>query len=254
MTMSSTIKQSLYVRASMFTADELRRQKRLGLNAINESVLEGLVSQRRSIEEQQNRILRSLTVSLFFAFIARNGGNIQIPGTGASIAEVPAFLELSLIVAAFCILMINYSFISVQMYNAIITAVASEVLAKNKLDPDLFGAAHAPTWLFIKYSQPAPVNGRIPGFKISKLGGLFYGLMTGSMTFIFLALWIFAIASTLYIAHSGLSNSVGGWSTYSVCIAIICVSFISMAANVLEFTHEMDFDHLERMDSDNGNL
>lgn len=252
MTERFTLKQSLTVRASMFTSDELRRQKRLGLSEVDRNVLDGLVAQRSKIEAQQDKLIRSLTISLFFAFIAWHGGTIQIPGTGASIAEVPAFLELSLISAAFSVLMITYTFLSVQIYTAIISAVASDVLAKNKLDPDLFSAAQAPVWLFFKYSQEAPVNGRVPGYKISSSGRVFYGLLVGSVTFLILALWFLAIASILYIAHSGLSDDLAGWAIYSTCIALICASFIAMAANVVEFTHEMNCEALETMEADKG--
>lgn len=254
MTERYTLKQSLYVRASMFTADELRRQKRLGLDEINENVLEGLVNQRAQLEGQQNNLIRSLTISLFLAFVAWSGGNIQIPGTSASLVEIPAFLELSLIAASFSVLMVTYSFLSIQLYNAVIAAVASDVLAKNKLDPDLFAAAHTPTWLFVKYSKIAPVDGRIPGYKISTLGRVFYGVLVGFMSLILLSLWFLAIASILYIAHSGLSDDVAGWVVYATCIAIILASFISMAANIVEFTHEMDFSVLEKMESDGGDL
>lgn len=253
MTERYTLKQTLYVRASMFTANELRRQKRFGLVEINRDVLNGLVVQREKMETQQTAIIRALTVSLFFAFVAWNGVNIQIPGTGASVSEVPAFLELSLIGAAFSVLMISNTFLSIQLYNAVIAAVASDVLAKNKLDSDIFAAAHTPLWLFIKYSQSVPVNGRSPGYQISTAGKVFYGLLVGSLTVILLALWLLAIASILYIAHSGLSDDIGGWAVYSTCVVIIGSSFISMAANVVEFTHEMDFDTLEKIDTDNGN-
>jgi hypothetical protein len=254
MTERYTLKQNLYVRASMFTADELRRQKRLGLEEINENVLEGLVSQRASLEIQQTNLIRSLIISLFFSFIAWNGGNIQIPGTGASIADIPAFLELSLIAAAFSVLMVTYSFLSIQLYNAVISAVANDVLAKNKLDPDIFSAAHAPMWLFVKYCKAAPVDGRKPGFRISKLGRIFYRILVGFLSIILLALWLLAIASIIYIAHTGLSNGVAGWIVYAICIIIIFASFISMAANIVEFAHEMDFSVLEEIDTDRGDL
>jgi hypothetical protein len=254
MTERDTLKQSLYVRASMFTADELRRQKRLDLKEINQNVLEGLVNQRAELEAQQNKIISSLTVTLFLAFIAWNGGNIQIPGTGTSIADVPAFLELCLIAAAFSVLMVTYSFLSIQLYNAVISAVASDVLAKNKLDPDLFTAANTPTWLFVKYCQAAPVNGRKPGYRISALGRIFYGLLVGSLSAILLTLWLLAIASIVYIAHTGLSDDVVGWVVYATCILIIFASFISMAANIVEFNHEMDFSALEEMETDKGDL
>jgi len=234
----------------MFTADELRRQKRLGLEEINENVLDGLVEQRAQLEGQQNNIIRSLTISLFLAFVAWSGGNIKIPGTGASIDEVPAFLEISLITAAFCVLMVTSTFLSLQMYNAVIAAVASDVLGKSKLDPDLFSAARVPTWLFFKYCKEAPVDGRIPGFKVSKGGKVFYGVLVGFTTVVLLALWFLAISSILYIAHSGLSDSVAGWTVYVTCIAIIFASLLCMAANVVEFTNEMDFSVLEEIDSD----
>jgi len=163
-------------------------------------------------------------------------------------------LELSLITAALSVLMITYSFLSIQLYGAVIAAVASDVLAKNKLDPDLFTAAHSRMWLFFKYSQRAPVNGRTPGYKISLLGRIFYGILVQSGTVILLALWFLAIASIVYIAHSGLSDDIAGWVVYVTCIVIIFASFVSMAANVFEFTHEMDFSVLEEMENDSGDL
>ncbi|ATG43683.1 hypothetical protein [Phaeobacter piscinae] len=254
MTERYTLKQSLYVRASMFTADELRRQKRLGLDEVNENVLEGLVNQRAKLEGRQDKLIRSLTISLFLAFVAWSGGNIQIPGTSASLVEIPSFLELSLIASSLSVLLITYTFLSLQLYDAVIAAVARDVLAKNKLDPDLFAAAHTPTWLFVKYSKMAPVDGRTPGFKISTLGRVFYGVLVGFLSVIVLGLWFLVISSILYIGHSGLSDDVAGWVVYATCIAIILASFVSMAANIVEFTHEMDFSVLEKMETDRGDL
>jgi hypothetical protein len=77
MTERPTLKQNLYVRASMFTAEELRRQKRLALAEINENVLEGLVNQRANLEAQQNNLIRTLVISLFFSFIAWSGGTYK---------------------------------------------------------------------------------------------------------------------------------------------------------------------------------
>lgn len=245
MTERYTLKQSLYVRANMFTTDELRRQKRLGLSDLNEDVLNGLIEQRIHFEGQQEKMARSLSIALFLAFVAWSGGDIKIPGTGTSIGGVPAFLELSLISAAFSVLMLTYAFLSIQMYNSVISAIAEVVLAKNELDTDLFAAAKIPTWLFIKYAQKAPVSGRLPGFKISTLGNIYYKFLIGSLAFVMLAILIFAIICILYIAHTGLSGSVAGWSVYLLCIGLIFVAFISMAANVFEFEHEMDFDILE---------
>jgi hypothetical protein len=71
---------------------------------------------------------------------------------------------------------------------------------------------------------------------------------------ILLALWFLAIASIAYIAHSGLSDDIAGWVVYATCIVIILASFISMAANIIEFTHEMDFSVLEKMETDRGDL
>ena len=128
------------------------------------------------------------------------------------------------------------------------------MLAKNKLDPDLFSAAHTPTWLFLKYCKTAPVDGRKPGFRVSKSGRMFYGILVGFISFILLGLWLLAIASIVYIAHTGLSDDVAGWVVYAMCISIMFASFISMSANIVEFTHEMDFSVLEEMDTETGDL
>jgi hypothetical protein len=225
--------------------EELRRQKRLGLSDLNEDVLKGLVEQRKYFEGQQDKMVRSLAVALFMAFVAWSGNDIKIPGTGTSIGGVPAFLELSLITAAFSVLMITYAFLSIQMHSSVISAFAQVVLAKGDLDPDLFAAAKVPTWLFLKYAQAAPVNSRLPGFRISTLGNIYNKLLIGSLVFVMLAGWIFAIICILYIAHTGLSGSIAGWAVYLLCIGLIFVAIISMAANVLKFEHEMDFDLLE---------
>ena len=244
------IKQNLYVRAAMFTSDELSRQRRLGVNEIDEDVLKGLIVQREKIEAQKTGMVKTLVIALFLGFVAWNGGNIQIPGTGASIAEVPAFLELSLIAAAFSALLVTYCFITIQIYSAVISSVTKDVLAKNTFDPDLFSAANTPTWLYIKYSQYAPVIGRTPGFMVSKGGRLFFALLTGGLNVIILILWFLAIASIIYMAHYGLSDTLAGWAVYSACIAMILVSFISMLANVLQFKTELDFNILERIQVD----
>ncbi len=250
MTDRKTLKQSLYVRASMFTADELRRQKRFGLNQINEELLSGLVEQRRQLEIKQETLIRSLYISLFISFVAWRGESVTIPGTGALVSEVPAILELALISAAFGVLFASYSFLSIQLYNSLISAIASVVLAKSKLDPDIFAAAQTPTWLFAKYAQRAPVNGREPGFKISRLGNIYNSILTGFISIIILAAWLFSVFSIAYLAHTGLSNSWTGWSVYILCIVIILAAIFSMAANFLEFEHEMDFDILEKIEQE----
>jgi hypothetical protein len=242
-------KLNLYVRASMFTTDELRRQRRLALDDINIDVLNGLIQQKNYFEDRQNIMTRTLTISLFLAFVAWSGGNIKIPGTGASIGEVPAFLELSLISASFSVLMITYAFLSLQIYGAVISSIAQELLAKNELDTDIFVASKVPTWLFLKYAQFSPVNTRPPGYVISKMGALYNKILITSLLIVLLAGWVLAIISILYIAHTGLSNSIAGWSVYSFCIIIIFVSCISMSANIVEFEHKMDFDILEPIES-----
>ncbi len=245
LTKRHTIKQSLFVRAAMFTADELRRQRRLGLNDLNENTINGMVEQRKHFEDQQSKMVRAMSISLFLAFVSWSGGDIEIPGTGTSIGEVPAFLELSLVSAAFSVLMITYSFLSIQMYNAVISSIASHVLAKSELDPDLFVAAKAPTWLFIKYTQTEPVTGREAGYKISTCGKLYNALLLGALVFILLSGWLLAIGCIAYIAHTGLSGTIVGWSVYILCLAMIVTSLISMAANFMQFETELDFDFLE---------
>jgi Zn-dependent protease with chaperone function len=53
-----------------------------------------------------------LVLAVFFSFVAWRGGKIQIPGTGASITDIPAFLEISLAVAAFSLMWLPYIFLS----------------------------------------------------------------------------------------------------------------------------------------------
>jgi hypothetical protein len=94
----------------MTAANEIRRQSRLGMDVINEKVVEGLIEQRQYFEKQQQQILRSLLLLVFLSFVTWQGANIKIPGTGVSIAEVPAFFEISLVLSALCLMWVPYNF------------------------------------------------------------------------------------------------------------------------------------------------
>ena len=245
-----TIKQSLYVRASFFTMDEIRRQARLSLNEIDENLVKDLTIQKEKLENQQNTILKSLIISIFLSFMSYNGGNIEVPGFGIMISEIPAFLEISLISSSFAILVISYTFLNIQIYTAVIQQISSTVIAKKLLDADLFCAAQTPTWLFFKYCRFSPVIGRPPTYVISKYGNIFYTILISSITLTLMLLWIFAIFSVVYLAQMGLSDSPAGWSVYIVCMFTIFAACMVMAANVLEFNHEMDLETAEDISID----
>ena len=154
------------VRARMTVADEIRRQKRLGLDVINEKVVEGLIEQRQYLENQQTQTLKSLVLLVFLSFVAWQGGNIKIPGTGASIAEVPAFLEISLVLSALILMWLPYLFLCIQTYEGVIHTIVKQISAKNLIDEDIVVASKMPVQLYLKYARENVVIGRKNGFKM----------------------------------------------------------------------------------------
>lgn len=246
-----TLKQSFYTRVSMFTSNELLRQKRLGYNKIDKEFLEGLIKQKAKIEGEQSKIVGLFFLSLFLAFVAWSGGNIKIPGTGVSISEVPAFLELSLIISTLSIFLFTCSFLSAQTYGAIISLVANEIILENKIDADIILASQYPSWIFLKFFQRNPLIGRNPPYRISNSGAYFYGFLTSLIMLIIIVLFIISIFSVIYIAHSGLSNNLVGWIVYITCFAIIFATFLCVMVNFIGFEHEIDFELLEKAEEKN---
>ncbi len=245
------IRQNLYVRCSMFTSDELRRQKRLGLNKIDKDVLDGLIKQKSTLESQQTSTARTLIIFLFLSFVSWKGGNFKIPGTGATIEDIPAFLEISLIISSFSVLFISYLFLSIHLYSAMISATAQTVMAEDKLDTDIFVASREPMWLFIKYARNSPVNGRSPGYVISKLGSAYNYFLVSSASIVISISWFLSIFCILYLCHVGLSDSFAGWIVYAFCILLIFISITTMLAMHISFKTKLDFEHLEHIESNN---
>lgn len=236
------------VRARMTVADEIRRQKRLGLDVINEKVVEGLIEQRQYLENQQTQTLKSLVLLVFLSFVAWQGGNIKIPGTGASIAEVPAFLEISLVLSALILMWLPYLFLCIQTYEGVIHTIVKQISAKNLIDEDIVVASKMPVQLYLKYARENVVIGRKNGFKMSPRGKVYNGMLVGLVLFAFVLMFAFLFVSVLVIAHLGLDDGFVGWSVYLLCWFVICVGVFAISANFVNSRYEMDFDHLENIE------
>lgn len=237
---------NLGVLARMTVTDEIHRQKRLDLDIINEQVIQGLIEQRQKFDLQQTQTVRSLVLLVFLSFVAWQGGNIKIPGTGASIAEVPAFLEISLVLSALTIMWLPYLFLCIQMYDAVIESAVKHLSAESLIDEDIIVASRMPIQLYLKYARHEVVIGRENGYKISGYGKIYNSLIIGLPLLAFLFAFAFLFVSVLVIAHLGLGDGFVGWSVYLVCWFVILVGVFGISANMVSPSYEMDFDHLEK--------
>jgi hypothetical protein len=241
------LNMSMIVRAKMATADEMRRQKRLGLNAVDEPILDGLVLQKINLELQQTNSIRNLIILLFLVFVSWRGGSINIPGFGISIREIPAFLEISLILSALYIVLIPYIFLSIQLYEGVIGSIAHFVKAEELIDSEIFIASKTPVYLFVKYARKNLVIGRKDGYIMGYSGVLFNGIILYSITVLILLMYIFIVIAIIYIAHTGLRDDVVGWSIYFICWISAIIAFVAASANIVGVNYEMDFDVLEKI-------
>ncbi|MDP2618774.1 MAG: hypothetical protein Q8P46_01120 [Hyphomicrobiales bacterium] len=239
------LKMTINVLARMTAADEIRRQKRLGLDVINEKVIEGLIEQRQHLENQQTQTLKILVLLVFLSFVAWQGGNIKIPGTGASIAEVPGFLEISLVLSALTLMWLPYLFLSIQIYEGVIQSIVKQLSAQNLIDEDIVVASRMPVQLFLKYARESVIIGRKNGFTISPHGKAYNTILVGLLLLAFSLFFVFLFVSVLVIAHLGLDDEFLGWSVYLLCWFVICVGVIAISANFVNSRYEMDFNHLE---------
>ena len=248
MTEKHYIPMSMIVRARMTAADEIRRQKRLGLGVINEKVIEGLIMQRQYLEKEQTNLGKSLVLLVFLSFVAWQGGNIKIPGTGISIADVPAFLEISLVLSSLHLMWLPFVFINIQSYDAVTQSIAKQLLAENLIDEDIVIASKLPMQLFLKYARDEIVFGRENGFKMSTFGKIYNGLLLSLLVLSFTLVFFFLFVSVIIIAHQGLDNGFTGWSIYLLCWFLILVGVFAVSANFVNSKYEMDFNHLEKIE------
>jgi len=252
MTQKHYISMSMNVRARMTIADEIRRQKRLGLEVINEKVIEGLIEQRQYLEKEQTKLYKNLVVLVFLSFIAWQGVNIKIPGAGISIADVPAFLEISLVLSSIYLMWLPYVFINIQSYDAVIQSIVKQITTKNLIDEEIVVASKLPVQLFCKYARDEIVFGRENGFKMSTLGKIYNGLLISLVLFSFFLVFLFLFVSVIIIAHQGLDSGFTGWSVYLLCWFLILVGVFAISASFVNFKYEMDFENLERIEQTEG--
>jgi hypothetical protein len=236
---------SLAVLARMTVANELRRQSRLGIKVINDKVVEGLLVQRQNVEGQQQQFIKLLVMSVFLSFVAWRGGKIQIPGTGASITEIPAFLEISLVVAALSLMWLPYIFLSLQLYDAVIQSIVKHISASNVIDEDIVVASKQLIHLFIKYARRNVVIGRESGYLPSRGGRVYNLLLVGLPMLAYAVVFLLLFASVLVIAHLGLDSGLVGWSVYLFCWFAALIGVFAVSANFVSPKYEMDFAHLE---------
>lgn len=232
MTQKHYISMNMILRARMTIADEIRRQKRLGLEVINEKVINGLIEQRQHLEKQQTDCGKALVILIFLSFVASQGGDIKIPGTGISIAEVPAFLEISLVLSSLYLMWLPYLFLNIQCYDAVLQAITKQLSTKNLIDEDIVVASKLPSQLFLKYARNDIVFGRMNGYKMSTFGKIYNGLLISLLSLSLTLLFFFMFMAIFIIAHQSLDTGFVGWSTYLLCCFF---SFNRCLCNICKF-------------------
>lgn len=243
-----SLTMSIIVLARMMSANEIRRQRRLGLNIINQEVIEGLIERRKQVEAEQTQVIRKLVGAVFLSFIAWQGGNITIPGTGTSIAEIPAFLEISLVSAALLLMWLPYLFLNIQLYDGLIQSIVQSLTTRSAIDEDIVVASRLPVQLYIKYARTDVVIGRSNGYTLSTVGKVYNIFLIALPIFVFMSIFVCLFVSVLAIAHLGLQDSYVGWAIYSLCWLAAFVGVYAISANFASFKYEVDFTKLESFD------
>lgn len=236
------IKLSVLVKATMLTRQEILRARALDTDLLGDETVVGMIQQHAALNVQMQAILKGAILSLFMAFVAWSGGNISIPGTGATIAEVPAFFEISLVGSAFCLMFIPYIFLSTQIYEGMISVLIKGSSLDGSIDSDMIKSSKMPVWLFIKYMTPNEIIGRKSVYQISKMG-IFFNLLTLllislTVTGIYLCL----NCAVIYLAIVGLTDSLAHSSIFIVCCLCIFVAAVGILANLVSFSHKVNHD------------
>lgn len=238
------MKLSILVKARMLARQEVLRARALESDILSDSLIEGMIKQNENLNSQMQNVLKGAVLTLLLAFVAWKGGNIRIPGTGATIAEIPAFFEIAIIVCALQLLFVPFMFLSTQLYEGIISVFIESRSIDGLVDADLVKSSRMPVWLFIKYANAESTIGRPNLYENSKSGKIFNRLLISSLTLILLTTYIMINISMLYLAHVGLTVSFTHWAIYLVCVMCFSVSVIGILGNTLRFNHTVRLDLL----------
>jgi len=228
---------SILVKARILARQEVLRARILKADVLNDDLIDGMIKQNEKLQSQMLGMLKGAIVTLFLAFVAWQGGSIKIPGTGTTIAEIPAFFEIAIVVCALQLLLVPFIFLSTQLYEGIVSVLIEGRSVDGLIDADLVKSSKMPVWLFVKYAQIHPTIGRPNLYENSFLGKLFNAILIGALTIVLLAAFLMLNISMIYLAHVGLTNSFVHSCIYAVCVLCFIVAVIGILGNTLKFNH-----------------
>lgn len=132
----------------------------------------------REANKKQENSARTVAVLDIVLAIFVNGGNVPIPGIGATLAQLPVAQTTLAIVSSFAFLLLGIAFLNAQLYVGITQVYAKERIMKSRdLDPDFLTASDAFTELWLKSTRPKMNTSGVDFFT----PGLAYKLVYGSV-------------------------------------------------------------------------
>ena len=220
-------KLNMITKSRLLTRQEILRDRLLKSDILNRGLIEGMIVQNNKLKSQMETILKSAILSLFFAFVALQGGAFKIPGTGATISEIPAFFEIAIVVCALNHMYIPFLFLSTQLYDGNIAVLIDSKSMDGVVDSDLLKSSMCSEWLFIKYANAQPSIGRQNIYENSKKGKVFNFFLVSMLLFTIIAAYLMLNISMIYLAYVGLADSFAHWSIFIFCLICFCLLYTS---------------------------
>lgn len=221
-------------------SDEISVEKSSNLNIFNIDYIDRLVSKREVLESNQLNIIKSASVSLFFAALAWNGTDIKIPLIDATIGQIPYLLQGMLIIASISLTLLPLTFASIQIYQGLIDVTVANKIGNGIVDPVPIAASHTPMWLVINYANPIPVAGIPHGLGVKGFGRyVFSSLVVVLIVFMLLLFFIFYF-SLIFLSYMQYSDQLITKIVFFLSIGAISISMLTLVASFVRFEYALN--------------
>ncbi len=205
-----------------------------------ESVLaEKYLARTLEAASRRDSVIKGLLFLDALLAMAVSGKNVQIPGVGISMADIPALVEVLLGLVSFAAYIGSHAFMNWLCYSQIHSVFSNRIARERQLDPDLFELSDTLSEPTLKMLRPkANIWGRDwrdPGKTFSVLTRA-YGLGNGLLFLMLPVLHLMLVSQAVIRTVSTTEVSMtGGFFLAWVLIAHILALFVWVTP-MIEFT------------------
>lgn len=223
------------VRLRMTVAEEMTLDAKKEI--FNDDLYAKYVAMHREADRQQQGALKGVVYADIGLSLIMFGKNLEVPGTGLGLQDIPAATEVLTVAASFFFLIICQAFANTQCYQAIIEQFSNNKALKLGIDPDYVTYGDVFSQVYLKAFRPQ-MSVFLRDFFVPRTRyKRFYGFVT-----LLLALsWASILFMHIAVVSVGVWNSIGSaWFWWPFAGAILLLHLTGLIMNMfLDFAFDV---------------